>query len=95
MDALGNLLLHALIVGVIAFVAALLLRTRQGVLAYVGAGFLGEGIGLWLFGLVHVKEPLAVSSVPVLATFVGALLVFLVIRLVHRAGFRGWRGHPA
>jgi uncharacterized membrane protein YeaQ/YmgE (transglycosylase-associated protein family) len=88
MDPLLALIVTALLVGVLAFVAALLVRTRQGVLGYVGAGFLGMGLGAWLFALVKVSDPLTVSvagaSVPILATFVGALLILLLFRLAPR-----------
>ena len=92
MDALVSLLIDALLIGVIAFLAALILRMRQGVLAYVGAGFLGRGIGSWLFEMLHVKDPLVVHGVPVLATLVGAVLVFLIVKLIGRGG---WRRRPA
>jgi uncharacterized membrane protein YeaQ/YmgE (transglycosylase-associated protein family) len=89
MDPLLALLVTALIVGLLAFVAALLLRSRQGVLGYVGAGYLGMGLGAWLFGLADFPDPavvtLAGASIPVLATFVGALIVLLLFRLAGRA----------
>jgi uncharacterized membrane protein YeaQ/YmgE (transglycosylase-associated protein family) len=88
MDPLVVLLVTALLVGALAFAAALLVRTRQGILGYVGAGFLGAGLGAWLFGLAKVRDPLTVTlagaSIAILATFVGALLVLLVFRLARR-----------
>ena len=84
-------LLTALIVGLLAFVVALVLRARQSLLGYVGAGYLGMGIGGGLFSLLNVTDPLTIRitdppvSVPVLATLVGALIVvFLFSRLVRR-----------
>jgi hypothetical protein len=97
MNELLGVLLTALLVGLIAFVAALLLRARQSALGYVGAGFLGMGIGAWLFSLVDLTDPLVLRLndfgvvVPVLATFVGSLLVLLVVRLVRGRGRFGRR----
>jgi uncharacterized membrane protein YeaQ/YmgE (transglycosylase-associated protein family) len=88
MDLLLHTLIAALLFGVIAFVAALLLRTRQSVLGYVGAGFIGHGLGLWLFSLLKFADPLTLpasaGAVAVLATFVGSLIVLLIFRLVAR-----------
>ena len=88
-DALVGVLLTALICALLAFLAALLLRTRQSILGYVGAGLLGQGIGSWLAGVVHgTSWPYALtvssSSVHLLWTFVGALIVLLVFRYVPR-----------
>jgi uncharacterized membrane protein YeaQ/YmgE (transglycosylase-associated protein family) len=89
MDLLLHTLIAALLFGVLAFVAALLLRTRQSVLGYVGAGFIGNGLGLWLFGLAKFPDPLTLPAsaggVAVLATFLGALIVLLLFRLAGRA----------
>jgi hypothetical protein len=92
MNALLTVLLTALLIGLIAFVAALLLRTRQSALGYVGGGFLGMGIGVWLFGLLSFTDPATITItsppvvVPVLATFVGSLIVMLIVRLVRGRG---------
>jgi uncharacterized membrane protein YeaQ/YmgE (transglycosylase-associated protein family) len=90
MDLLLSVLLTALIVGLLAFVVALLLRTRQGALGYVGAGWLGMGIGAWIFSLFKLTDPLTIRmsdppvSVPVLATLVGSLIVLLVFSRLPR-----------
>lgn len=86
-DVLIGVLLTAAICGLLAFLAALVLKTRASILGYVGAGLLGRGIGMWLAGLVRGTEwPYALNvstaSVHLLWTFVGALLVLLVFRYV-------------
>jgi uncharacterized membrane protein YeaQ/YmgE (transglycosylase-associated protein family) len=82
------LLVTALLAGVLAFVAALLLRTRESALGYVGAGILGAGLGGWLFSLFGIADPLVVSvagaTFAVLATILGAFLVLLIVRLLRR-----------
>ena len=84
-----SILLTALIVGLLAFVVALVLKTRQGALGYVGAGYLGMGVGAWLFSLAKFTDPATIRiddppvAVPVLATLLGSLIVlFLFSRLV-------------
>jgi hypothetical protein len=93
-DALLAVLLTAAICGLVAFLAALLLRTRTSVLGYVGAGLLGKGIGEWLGAALKAMDwPFSISLggavVHVLWTFVGALIVLLVAKLV--AGRGRWR----
>jgi uncharacterized membrane protein YeaQ/YmgE (transglycosylase-associated protein family) len=88
-DVLFGLLLYALIVALLAFGLSVLLRTRQGALGYVGAGFLGEHFGSWLLSLVKVTEPVALSlpdgyAVRLVGALVGTAIVLLVFRLVTR-----------
>jgi uncharacterized membrane protein YeaQ/YmgE (transglycosylase-associated protein family) len=90
MDALLDLLVTAAVVGVLGFVASLLVRLRQGFFGSIGAGFLGLGVGTWLAGVLKIaKDPVSLTvggaSVPVLYAFVGALIVLLLARLVLRA----------
>jgi uncharacterized membrane protein YeaQ/YmgE (transglycosylase-associated protein family) len=87
LDVLIGVLLTAAICGLLAFLAALLLRTRVSILGYIGAGLFGQGIGMWLAGAVHggawpYALTVSTASVHLLWTFVGALLVLLVFRYV-------------
>ncbi len=89
-DALVGLLLTVAICGLLAFLAALLLRTKQSVLGYVGAGLFGHLLGMWIAGAVHGTAwpytlSISTASVHLLWTFVGALLILLVFRFVPRA----------
>ena len=89
-EVLLAILLTAAICAGIAFLIGLVLKTRQSVLGYVGAGLLGNGIGVWIaaaLGAGHWPGLLTFSgaSVHVLWAAVGILLVLLVVRLVsHR-----------
>lgn len=87
------ILVVAAICGLIAFLAALLLRMRLSVLAYLGAGLLGWRIGIWLANAFHATDwpghiTLGPDSLFLIWTFLGALLVLLVAKLVSRAPFR-------
>lgn len=89
-DALLGLLLTVAICALIAFVAALLLRTRQSVLGYIGAGLFGSMLGGWLAGAVKGttwpgKVDFSGASVHLLWTFVGALILLLIFRYAPRA----------
>jgi len=89
-DALLGLLVTVAICALIAFLAALLLRTRTSVLGYIGAGLFGQRLGMWIAGAVKGTEwpyTLTVldSGVHLLWTLVGALLVLLVFRFVPRS----------
>jgi uncharacterized membrane protein YeaQ/YmgE (transglycosylase-associated protein family) len=90
-DLLG-ILLVTLITGLLAFLAAMLLRIRQPVLGYIGAGLLGHMIGLWLAGALKANLPgsitLAGATVHLLWAFIGALLILLIVKLLGRANFR-------
>ena len=92
MNDLLAILLVTLITALLAFLAALLLRMRQPVLGYIGAGLLGHMIGLWIGGLVHTSIPghieVAGASVHLLWAFIGELLVLLIVKLIGRSGFR-------
>ena len=90
-EALLKILIVAAICALLAFLASLLLRRRHSVLGYLGAGLLGEQIGGWLAGALKatdwpVKITLSGATVHLLWTFVGALLVLLVCRLLTGRG---------
>src|SRR5689334_20284446 len=86
------ILLVVLITGLLAFLAALLLRMRQSVLGYIGAGLFGHMLGLWLAGALKADLPgsitVAGATVHLLWAFIGALLILLIVKLVGRGGFR-------
>jgi uncharacterized membrane protein YeaQ/YmgE (transglycosylase-associated protein family) len=86
------ILLVTLICGLLAFLAALLLRMRASVLGYIGAGLLGNMIGLWLAGVIGGNLPgsitVAGATVHLLWTFIAALLILLIVKLVARTPFR-------
>jgi uncharacterized membrane protein YeaQ/YmgE (transglycosylase-associated protein family) len=90
LNALLGLLLTVAICALIAFVAALVLRSRPSILGCIGAGLFGQALGLWIAGTVHgVGWPYTLAiigpGVHLLWTFVGALLVLLVFRYVPRS----------
>ena len=88
-EGLLGFLLTAAICALLAFLAALLLRTRMSILAYVGAGLIGNAVGMWLATLIGASVPGNVSiggaSVHLLWAFVGCLLVVLIVKLIGRA----------
>jgi|GEM_PF-2611316 len=82
------------ICALIAFVAALLLRTRLPVLSLMGAGLFGAALGGWIGGAVGglgwpQTVTVAGASVHLLWTFVGALLTILVARTARTRRLRG------
>jgi hypothetical protein len=86
-EALIAILLTTAICAGLAFVAALLLKSRFGLLALVGAGLFGQQLGGWLGAAVHGTDwpytlTVAHASVHLLWTFVGALGVLLLFRLI-------------
>jgi uncharacterized membrane protein YeaQ/YmgE (transglycosylase-associated protein family) len=87
-EGLLSFLLLAAICALLAFLAALLLRTRMSILAYVGAGLIGNAVGMWLAKLIGASVPgditIAGANVHLLWAFVGCLLVVLVVKLVGR-----------
>lgn len=87
-EGLLGFLLVAAICALLAFVAALLLRMRMSILAYVGAGLIGQAVGGALataLGAGGWPGHVAVGGgVHLLWTFAGALLVLLVVKLVGR-----------
>ena len=90
-DAFLGFLLATAVCALLAFLAALLLRTRLSVLGSIGTGLLGQGIGSWIAGLVHGMAwpyflTLTTTGVHLLWTFLGALLVLLIVRYTPRAG---------
>ena len=56
LDVLVGILIAAAICALLAFLAGLLLRSRHSVLAYLGAGLLGERIGAWLSNVFHAAD---------------------------------------
>jgi len=89
-EILLGVLLTAAICGLLAYLAALLLKTRQGLLGYVGAGLLGMGIGMWFAGVIDATSwpytlIIGSASVHLLWTFAGALLVLFLFRWVPRS----------
>jgi uncharacterized membrane protein YeaQ/YmgE (transglycosylase-associated protein family) len=88
-DQLLGLLVYALLVALLAFGLSVLLRTRQGALGYVGAGFLGDHLGRWLLSLVKVSDPLVLDlpggySLGIVGALVGTAIVLLLFRLITR-----------
>ena len=89
LELLVSVLLNAAICALLAALAALLLRMRLSVLAYLGAGLLGQGLGTWLAAATGAggwpgSIQLGGATVHLLWTFVGALLVLVVAKLVRR-----------
>lgn len=92
-SALLAVLVQAALAALIAFLAALLLRSRPPVLSLIGAGLLGAGIGTWIGAAVGglgwpFTIAVAGASLHVTWTFVGALLTLYVARV---ARTRRWR----
>ncbi len=89
-----TILVFTAICTLIAFLAALLLRTRLAVLSLMGAGLFGAAIGGWIGGAVGGSGwpgsvTVAGASVHLLWTFVGALLTILVARVGRTRRLRG------
>lgn len=89
LEVLVGVLVNAALCALLAFLAALLLRTRQSILGYIGAGLLGQGIGMWIAVAVRgtgwpYTLKLGAAMVHLLWVFVGALLVLLVVKLLQR-----------
>lgn len=89
-----TILVFTAICALIAFVAALLLRTRLPILSLVGAGLFGAALGGWIGGAVGgggwpMTVTVAGASVHLLWTFVGALLTILVGRVARTRRLRG------
>ena len=90
LEALLALLLTVAICALLAFLAALLLRSRHGVLGYIGAGLFGQGLGSWLASVAQGggwpgSVTLSGSTVHLLWTFLGALIILLIFRYAPRA----------
>ncbi len=91
--ALVAVLVQAALATLVAWLAALVLRSRPPVLSLVGAGLLGAGIGTFLGATVGglgwpFTVAVAGTSLHVTWTFVGALLTLYVARV---ARTRRWR----
>ncbi len=86
MNALMAMLILTAICAALAWVLALLLKVRLTPLALIGAGLFGNLFGTWLFGQVHVTDPLALTvagaHILILATAVGVLGVLLLAKFV-------------
>jgi uncharacterized membrane protein YeaQ/YmgE (transglycosylase-associated protein family) len=81
MDIL-TLLLVGLIAGLLAsWVAG---GIGYGILGDLVVGVAGAFIGSWLFGVLHIRNPVAGLPGTILVAFVGALFLLLVIRAIRR-----------
>ena len=83
------MLLTVAICALLAFVASLLLRSPQGILGYIGAGLFGQMLGAWIASAVKGGSwpgsvTLAGSSVHLLWTFLGALIILAIFRYAPR-----------
>jgi uncharacterized membrane protein YeaQ/YmgE (transglycosylase-associated protein family) len=88
-EGLLGFLLTAAICALLAFLAALLLRVRMSILAYVGAGLIGAAVGTFVASALDADRvpgevTLLGARVHLLWAFVGSLLVVLVVKLVGR-----------
>jgi uncharacterized membrane protein YeaQ/YmgE (transglycosylase-associated protein family) len=73
----------------LAFVATFVTKQRRTILALIGAGLLGKELGWWLAEAVHGTDwPIMITwasagvAVHLLWTFVGAIAVLLVFRII-------------
>jgi uncharacterized membrane protein YeaQ/YmgE (transglycosylase-associated protein family) len=86
MDVLVDALLKIAVCGAIGFVAALVTKTKQPILAHVGAGFAGTKLGDWLGGQMKWDDPLDVrirgAEFHLLFGLALAIVVLLLFRLV-------------
>ena len=99
LEVLVGVLVNAALCALLAFLAALLLRTRQSILGCLGAGLLGQGIGMWIAVAVRgtgwpCTLKLGAALVHLLWVLVGALLVLLVVRILQRRAHRGRSAEP-
>ncbi len=93
--SLETFFLSALLPALAAFLAALLVRPRTGILALFGAGHLGNFLAGAVRGRLEVEASSALGLLdPFLWLFGGSLLVLLATRGAERA-FGRWRNRPA
>lgn len=86
MDAVVDLLLLTASLGVLGFVAAVILKAKHSLLAYLGAGFLGNKVGELVGNRLDWKDPatwqIRSTDVHFLFGLVAALAILFVVRLV-------------
>lgn len=88
-EGLFAILGTAAICALLAWIVGLLLKVRPGVLGCIGAGLLGNGLGGWLAAALKVEGlrlrlTIGASSVDLVWTTVGALIVLLVAKFLPR-----------
>lgn len=77
-----------LIVGLVAGVLADLIVGGYGVLMDIVVGIVGAFIGGWVFVKAGWHAPFAGLAGTIFVAFVGAVILLLVLRLLHRASYR-------
>jgi hypothetical protein len=91
-NALAYLVLKALVFAVLGFAGAVVWRTRESFLGYLGAGWLGLKLGEWGGAQLGVHDPtefdIRGQDTPVLFGLAGAIVVMLVVRLFRRRSKR-------
>ena len=78
-----------LIVGLVAGVLADLLVGGYGILLDIVVGIVGAFIGGWVFAKMGWHSPFAGLAGTIFIAFIGAVILLLILRLVHRATYRG------
>ena len=77
-----------LVVGLVAGVLADLLVGGYGVLMDIVVGIVGAFIGGWVFARAGWHAPFTGLGGTIFVAFVGAVLLLLVLRLLHRTTYR-------
>jgi uncharacterized membrane protein YeaQ/YmgE (transglycosylase-associated protein family) len=77
-----------LIVGLVAGVLADLLVGGYGILMDIVVGIVGAFIGGWVFARAGWHAPFAGLGGTMFVAFIGAVLLLLVLRLLHRTTYR-------
>ena len=77
-----------IIVGLVAGVLASLVMGGYGLIADIIIGIAGAFVGGWLFGKLGVETPFSGLAGTIFTAFIGALVLLLILRLIHRARLR-------
>jgi uncharacterized membrane protein YeaQ/YmgE (transglycosylase-associated protein family) len=77
-----------LIVGLVAGVLAGMLVGGYGILLDIVVGIVGAFIGGWLFVRMGWHAPFAGLAGTIFVAFIGAVILLLILRLVHRTTYR-------
>lgn len=80
-----NGLLAWIVVGLVAGVlATLVMGGGYGIIGDIVIGIVGAFIGGWLFSVLGVSSPMGGMGGQIFVAFVGALVLILLLRLIHR-----------
>lgn len=82
----AEMILIWIVVGLVAGVlAALVVGSGLGILGNIVVGIIGAFIGGWLFRAAGWNAPFGGLAGTIFVAFIGALVLLLLLRLIHRA----------